>query len=741
MTSSSDRKAPVRSHRGAPDGELDLSSHLGILREHRGTIAATLALTLLGGALYMLSAPPLYRASAVLQIEQKSSNQGEIDQMLAHFAGDTSTEMEIVSSRALLGKVVDELQLDVVARPRRFPLFGEAIARAHGDTGLAEPPLWGLGRYAWGGERIRVERVSVPPELEELPLTLVAGEGGAYTLLGPKGELLLHGNVGTSATAPADVPRQVELLVAELNARPGTQFRVSQRSRLEVVEELQRSLHLAEKGLNTGILTLALEGEDPMAISATLGAIVRQYLRYNVESRSEEAQRTLTFLESQLPGLRKELERAEAALSEYRAGKGNVDLGMEAQSILQRSADVERSLSTLSLERSELRQRFTENHPVVIATNRKLARLRSEQAALNTQLKSLPGAELTSAQLMRDVKVANELYLQLNNKAQEYRVIGASTMGNARILDEPVVTRSPVGASKAGVLAVSLVLGLTLGVAFAFTRQALHKGVSDPATVEAQLAVPVYASLPWGKAPSRRFRRKREAEQGRREILAQAHPHDLLSESLRSLRTRLQLTLKDSRNRVVAITGPSPSVGTSFVSVNLAWVMAESGQRVLLVDGNLRGGWLYRCFGAERSRGLSEFLQGTGELEQGVQQVPGQSLSFLSTGALPPNPAELLMSDRFTQLVARVSAEYDVVLIDTPPILAVTDAALVGRHAGVNLAVVRAGLHPMREIAAAVHRLEESGVSVHGVIFNGVPRSAAGRVVSGIYQYEYPTAS
>ncbi|MFY0580959.1 polysaccharide biosynthesis tyrosine autokinase [Cystobacter fuscus] len=519
----------------------------------------------------------------------------------------------------------------------------------------------------------------------------------------------------------------MELLVSELDARPGTRFQVIRRARLEVVEELQRTLRLSEKGNNTGVLSVVLEGEDPPRLSATLGAIARHYVRQNVERRSEEVERTLAFLNTQLPGLRQELERAEGALSAHRAGSGIVDLGLEAQAILDRSVDIEKSISALSLERSELRQRFTGNHPVLITTKHKLERLQADRAAINAQLKGLPSAELKSAQLMRDVTVATELFLQLNNKAQEYRVLKSSIAGNARILDEPVVSRLPVRPSKPGVIALSLVLGLTLGVAHAFARQALRKGVSDPAVVEARLGVPIHATLPLAS--------NREA----RALLAQTHPRHPVTESLRGLRTRLQLAMRDSPNNVIALTGPSPGVGTSFVALNLAWVLADSGKRVLLVDANLRGGTLHRGFRAEPARGLSEVLGGTIGLEEAVRHIPGQSLSWLSTGALPPNPAELLLSDAFTALVARMSATYDLVLIDTPPILAVTDAALVGRHAGLNLAVVRAGVHPMRELGAALHRLEQDGVPVRGIIFNGVPRSSAGRVVSGIYQYDYPT--
>jgi tyrosine-protein kinase Etk/Wzc len=741
MTSTSNRKAPARSSLGAAEDELDLVRHLGLLLEYRGTIVVTIVLTLGVGVLYMTAATPLYRANAVLQIEQKGSSLGALDQLLADFSGEAPTEIEILGSRTLLGRVIDEQRLEVRAVPWHFPLLGAAFAREHEGPGLAESPLWGLEQFAWGGERLQVEQVRVPPELEDVPLTLVAGEEGAYSLLGPGSALLLSGRAGEPAEAPPGSPQKVELLVSELVARPGTLFEVTRRSRLVVVEELQRGLRASEKGTNTGIIAVTLQGDDPAGIFATLQAVTRHYVRYNVERKSEEAERTLVFLESQLPGLRKEVERAEAALSAHRAGKGNVDLGLEAQSLLERSADVEKSISALSLEHSELRQRFTEMHPMLVSMNHKLARLRTTRAALNTQLKGLPNAELMSAQLMRDVKVANELYLQLNNKAQEYRVLKASTVGNARILDEPVVSRLPVHPSKPGVMAVSLVLGLVLGVALVFARHALRSGVSNPAVLEAELGVPVYAAVPFSKVQARRTRGRQGLGDGMLAILAETHPQDLVIESLRGLRTRLERALRSSPNNVIAITGLGPREGASFISINLAWVLADSGKRVLLVDANLREGWLHRCFRADRSPGLSEILLGAVELEQAVQEAPAQSLAFLSAGALPLNPAELLLRDAFKELVARMSAEYDVVLIDTPPSLAVTDAALVGRHAGVNLAVVRASVHPMREVAAAVHWLEQNGVSVQGVVFNAVPRSQTGRVASGIYQYEYPTAS
>ncbi|WP_223637866.1 polysaccharide biosynthesis tyrosine autokinase [Corallococcus sp. EGB] len=716
-----------------PEDELGLGRYLAILRERRGTIAASVALSLCLGALYLLTTPPVYRANAVLQIEQKGSGLGQLDELLADAPGVAATEMEVLGSRALLGRVADSLNLGVSVEPRYFPFVGAAYARAHEGPELAAVPWWGLAGYAWGGEQLQVERLSVPPAWEDVPLTLVAGEDGAYTLWDPDARAIIHGVAGTGARTEEGASHEVELFVTELHARPGTRFQVTRRSKLAVVEELQRTLRMSEKGPGTGVLTLALEGPDPVQATTTLRTIADAYVRTNVERRSEEAGRTLSFLDSQLPGLRQGLDQAEAALRDYRTGKGGVDLGMEAQAVLNRSVDLDKDISALALERSELRQRFTEHHPLLVATERKLARLRMERTALDTRLKGMPDAERMSAQLTRDVKVANELYLQLHNKAQEYRVLKSSTLTHARIIDPPVVTKLPVRPTKPGVLAVSGVLGLALGVALAFARQALRPGVADPAALESALAVPVLASVPVG--PRRAMNPRAPSL-----VLARSAPRDITIESVRGLRTRLQLAMKAAGRNVITLTGTAPGAGTSFLALNLAWVLAETGQRVLLADANLRGGWLHRCFREARIPGLQEVLRGTAALEQALLEEAAPGLSFLGAGELPPDPTELLAGAAFDTFVARAAAEYDVVLFDTPCILAVTDAALVGRHAGVRVAVVRAQTQSLREVATALHQLEQSGGPVQGVVLNGVSRSRSGRAVSGIYQYEYPSA-
>jgi tyrosine-protein kinase Etk/Wzc len=713
--------------------EVSLGEYLDVLLKGRWIVAASVALALAAGVAYALLAPPIYRTDALVQVEDKKGGMGGLSDLSA-LMGESSpaeTEIEILRSRALVGAVVDALRLDLVARPRRFPLLGGAIARRWDGEGPRAAML-GLGRFGWGGERISVSRLDVPPALQDEPLTLVARDCGRYEVRDPDGALVVEGQVGQAAAGNG-----VELFVAELAARPGTEFRVTHVPRSTAVADLQEDLQIAEKGKKTGILKLALEGRDPEQIAAILDALSTAYLRQNVERKSAEAQKTLEFLDGQLPVIRSTLDEAEHALQVYRSAKGSVDVSMEAQAAITRAAEIEKAATELKVEFVALRQRFTEEHPALVAVKQKLQRLDGERASLETRLKKLPASELESARRLRDVKVANELYLTLLNKAQELRVVKEGTIGNVRILDAAVVPLKPIAPRKTAVVALSLVLGLGLGVALAFVRHALDHGVEDPDLIEAQTGIAVHASIAHSELEAADAERARR-EKGAPALLAAVNPKDLAVEGLRSLRTSLQFALFEARTPVVAIGGPAPGVGKSFVTGNLAHLLGEAGKRILVIDGDLRRGHLHRVYGGDRGPGLSDVLRGDQTIAEAIRDSGSPNVRFLPTGTIPPNPAELLGSERFQRLVADLAGQYDVVLIDAPPILAVTDAALIGRLAGVNLFVLKAAHHPMREISAALRQLARSGVRVQGFVMNGVRvNRGLGRRNAYHYQYTY----
>jgi tyrosine-protein kinase Etk/Wzc len=267
----------------------------------------------------------------------------------------------------------------------------------------------------------------------------------------------------------------------------------------------------------------------------------------------------------------------------------------------------------------------------------------------------------------------------------------------------------------------------------------MHKGLDDPDVLEQRLGLSVYAVIPHSDSQRRLFRRGKLRASENQKVLAVSQPKDIAVESLRSLRTSLQFTLMEASNQVVTVSGPAPGIGKSFVSVNLAHVLADSGKRVLLVDGDIRKGYLNDYFGVLRMPGLADVLAGAQEFAEVIHKTSNPNLEFMGTGTLPTNPSELLVTDRFRLLFAKLATAYDIVLYDTPPIMAVTDAAVIGRMAGVNLLVLKAGQHPLREITASVRRFEQGGAKVHGVILNDMSRKqgAHGYGKYSYYQYEY----
>ncbi len=712
------------------EDEVDLAEFLGALIEGRWLIASVAVLACAVGGLYAFTATPVYRADVLVQVEDKGKGGDPLKDISAMFDGQTpaEAEMELIRSRSVVQSVIAELGLDVVVEPRRAPLFGEFLARRHGDAEPAAAKLW-MDAWAWGGERLKFTTFRVHPSQEDHPFGLVAGEAGTFRLLDESGEKVLEGRVGEEVSANG-----VTVQVAELQARPGTEFEVTKIPLVDAVNRFQSQLSVREKGKKTGVIQIELQGTNRAEIAEALDSLTAAWVRQNVSRKTEEAEKTLEFVSSQLPLLKKNLDDAELRLQEHQTKTGKIDLGIEAQALVDRAAELEKQITTLSLQRSELLQRYTNDHPNVVALRRKMQSLATEKRTLESQARSLPETELSSVRLARDVKVANELYVLLLTKAQEIGVVKSGTIGNVRVIDPAVTAPRPVRPRKMMTVLMSLMVGLGLGVALTLVRRTLNRGVDDPELLERELGVSVFASVPHSAKQDEMVKLAPKKGDALRP-LAIVDPADLAVESLRSLRTSLQFSLATAKRKVVMIGGSRPGVGKSFISVNLAHVLADAGKRVLLVDADMRKGQLHRYFSQKREGGLTEAISGA-ELTSLVHKTGSANLDFLATGAIPPNPSELLASESFDRLIAQAEGLYDLVVIDAPPILAVTDAALIGRVSGVNLMVVKSGLHPMREIGLAVGRMEQIGARPNGFVFNAVP--IRGRMYGyGKYRYHY----
>lgn len=720
------------------DDDIDLGEYIAVLGESKGFIFAIALLVSLLGVGYAFLARPTFAVDALIQVENDKKSMDSALGDMADLLSDTSTadtEIPILTSRLVLVQAIQNLRLDISVDPSYLPVVGRNWARYIApDEGLAPPPMAFLSSFPWGGEVLQIQSLEVPVAYYNNKLKLIAGEGGKFTLLDPDKNPVLEGEVGKPAETRIG-HETLRIFVSDLQARPGVTFKVYKFDVLTALKNLTDNLKAAETAKSSGIISVSYSDYDPVLAVRIVSEMANLYLRQNVERKSADAQQTLSFLDKHLPLLKQNMDNAIATLNAYRIKAGSVDLQKETLDVLDQSVTLQSDIVKLRQKRDELMQRFTASHPQVIAIDAQIARLSNLLKDIDRKVQVLPDAQKEILQLERDAKVATDLYITLLNNAQQLQVAKAGTVGNVRIIDYPLVPIEQDKPKVPLVIAIAVGLGIVLGVISAFVRHALRGGVEDPDLIEKGLGLPVYATIPHSKLQDK-LSRKLHNNSGLNLILFSQDKDDLAIESLRSLRTTLHFVLMEAKNNVIMVTGPSPGLGKSFVSMNLGAVLASAGRRTLIIDADLRRGHLHEYTGLPRGHGVSDLVSGQVDVYGAIRPTLVQNLDIMSTGAVPPNPSELLLHEKFAQMIGEVSKQYDHVLIDSPPVLAVTDAAVVGRLAGASLLVVKAGANPMREIEVSVKRLRQAGINLRGVLFNNVTKIGS-RYGAGKYVYQY----
>jgi tyrosine-protein kinase Etk/Wzc len=700
-----------------PDDEINLASYLDLLFDNRWLITTiALVVTMLGTA-YAFIATPIYEANILVQVEDSASSSknllGDLSSVFDLKTAATA-EMEILRSRFVLTRAVNNGMWYISAEPKYFPVFGRWIARH--NTRLSKPGLFGVGGYAWGAERIDVALFNVPASLENEIFVLTATGNNEFSLVLPDGDTEIKGHIGEKISRKTEYG-QIELRVDALESQAGAQFKIVRLPMLETVEKLQSALTIAEKGKQSGIIGVSLEGPNPSKTTAMLNEIGREYIRQNVDRKSEEAEKSLAFLDKQLPQMKAGLEQAESRYNALRNSRGTVDLDEEAKSILQQSVLSQTKLLELKQKRDELLTRYQESNPLVVAVELQMRTLSAEIATVNRKIRTMPSIEQDVLRLTRDVKVNTDLYTSLLNSAQQLRLVKASKVGNARLLDVAERPLKPVRPKRAIAIALAVLVGLILGVVCAFVRKNLFGGIDNPHEIEQILGLTVSAAVPHS-AKQDSLHAIMQGNPNKISVLAHDDPTDAAIESLRSFRTSLQFSMLGAKNNIVLVSGPTPGVGKSFVSVNFAAVLASTGKKILLVDADLRKGYLQKYFGLKRQNGLSELIVGQRSIEDSIHKNVVEKLDFISTGVLPPRPAELLAHENFSAFLSAVAARYDIVIIDTAPVLAVADALVVAPQVGTIFNIARGGITTMGEIEETVKRFKYAGTAVTGIVFN-----------------------
>jgi tyrosine-protein kinase Etk/Wzc len=732
MTSPTSRERPRDR-----DAELDLAGVIDVLVSQRWLIALATAACVGAGTLYAFLAPPQYQADILLQVEDggdtsaAKSMLGDVSSLF-DIKSSAAAEAQILASRLVVTRAVDELRSYITVQPKRFPLVGEFVSRF--NTGLARPGLLGLGGYAWGEETAELARFDVPRLLEGERFELTRLDGQRYRLTGTALPSAVTGRIGRIVTFPT-AAGPITIDVARIDANPATRFTLVRESRAETIDTLRRGLDVQEKIKQSGVIVATLRGPDPQRIQAQLQAVADHYVRQHIERKSADAAQSLAFLNAQLPVLKRQLQDAEQRYTNMRNANGTIDLTEEAKLILQQTADAKTRRLELQQKRDEMAARFAPGHPDMVALDAQIATLAREQSGFEHEVRRLPDLQQDAVRLMLDVKVDTDLYTALLANTQQLELVRAGKTGSVRLVDTAIVPEDPVRPKRPIVIAAAALIGLTLGIALAFARDCLFGGVRHADEIEQHLDIDVYATIPDSAAQRQMTRRIAQRIPGPH-LLSTLHPHDPAVESLRSLRTALRFAMQGARNNVLLLTGPVPGAGKSFVAANFAALLAANGERVLLVDGDLRKGHLHESLGVELECGLAELLSGTVALEDALRRDVIPRLDFISTGAAPAHPSELLAGQRVTALLETLSPHYDVVVIDAAPVLAVTDAVMLGRHADTVLLVARAASTRIAELGEAVRRLAHNGVAASGALLNGIdPHTGRYGSRDGAYRY------
>jgi tyrosine-protein kinase Etk/Wzc len=708
--------AKARAGARAPDDYLDLAGLIALLRKHLWTILAVAVPVFVIGAAYAVFAPPVYQANLLIKVDVGDPTQRSA--IPANLSGifdlktAASAELEMLRSRSVVTRAVENAHLYIEATPKYVPVVGEWFARRSKGLSTSVP---GLAGYAWGAEAIDVAHFDVPEAFEKKTFTLTLDTPTNFTL---RYDDLIHVSGPIGSDVVLSLPDgEFKIRVDSIRARPGTQFVLRRYSMEDAVEKLQKSLAIAELGKQSGLISVSLDDSNPALAARILNEIGQQYIAQNVKLKTEEAEKSLAFLDTQLPELKTAIETAESRFNAFRNSRGTTDLSEEVKAVLQQSVQTQTRLAELRQREAELKTRYQDENPLVQAVTQQIKSASADIGSVDEKIRRIPGTEQDLVRLTRDVRVNTDLYASLLNTAQQLRLVKASTIGSARLIDPAVQPSTPVGPKRPLILAGAAAAGLALGIVFAVLRSAVTRAIDSPDELERVQRIPVAAVIPHSKIQSN----LQSAILGRGmrvNLLSDEASEDGAVESLRTFRTSLQFARGQARNNIIAITGPTASIGKSFIAANLAALLASSGKRVLLIDADLRDGYLHRYLGLDRGPGLSELLSAQSQLPDAAHLNVQKNLDFIPTGEIRTRPADSLANGVLGDMLGKIAPTYDFVIVDTAPVLAGADALIVSGHAGMVFCVARRGTSKLEELAETINRFDQSGIRVNGLIFN-----------------------
>ncbi|MCU4550041.1 polysaccharide biosynthesis tyrosine autokinase [Acinetobacter pittii] len=714
------------------DDTIDLKELFFSLIAQWKLIALCVILSLVCALLYLRVTPDTYSVDALVQVEDSKGASaallGDLSDMIEQ-KSPAQAEIEILKSRLVLGSVIKNLHLNIQVSSRENTLAHRLLGNSDYKTEYTKKSVL----FKDGLKSFEIRQFEIPSYYLNKTLHLTFDKQ-SLRLTDPSTE-------DTILTIPINQVNQVTGLHGTWKVAIFTKdqfdatYNITNLSVPAAVNVISSNYSVTERGKLTGILGLNYQGQDQKHITKVLNAILATYSAQNIERRSAESAQTLKFLDEQLPDLKKQLDDAERQFNKFRQQYNTVDVTKESELYLTQSITLETKKAELEQKQAEMAAKYTTEHPAMREINGQITAINKQIGELNSTLKQLPDVQRQYLQLYREVEVKTQLYTALLNSYQQLRIAKAGEIGNVRIVDTAVEPVEPIKPKKLQVLILSLFLGGFIGTLIALLRNMLRTGIKDSSQIENELDLPVYATVP--RSPIQESRIKILKKKKSIPILAVKNGDDIAIESLRSIRTAIHFALANAKNNIIMIAGPSPEVGKSFISTNLAAIFAQGDKRVLLIDADMRRGYMHKYFDVDVKPGLSELLSGQVNLQKVLHKTQVANLDVITRGKSPTNPSEILNSNQFKELLEQLQSQYDHIIIDTPPVLAVTDGIIISQYTGVNLIVARYAKSQMKELELTLNRFEQAGVKVNGFILNDIQRASAGYGYGYNYAYAY----
>ncbi|WP_201597424.1 polysaccharide biosynthesis tyrosine autokinase [Psychrobacter vallis] len=709
--------------------DIDVLALLFVVLRGWKTILFFALIALLIGVLYGRYINPTFKSDALIQIEENSQGVSALGNLASELitpqASKAQTESQLIRSRMILEPVVDKLNLRIrLADPSIG--YMDRIKSNRVDTQVSTSE--GVSLRTENGQA-QISQFNVSQGYLNQAFTITRSDTGFVLSNGFddfKGEF-------NKSHSFKGVDGQIQITVVDLpiNSHSVT---VTKQSVQITTDAINSTLSVVEQGQQTGIVELSMTGPNQQQVSLILKEIILSYIDQNQTRGSEETTKTIKFMETQIPALKKKLEDSEAIFNEFRTRNGTIDVSQEASILLSENAQIDSQLSELQLKKAELTTYYTEDHPLVIQINDQLTVLNSRKQEINDTIAGLPEIQREFLQLSEDTAINREIYLTLLKNYEQLKIVRAGQIGYARIIDLPINTFNAIAPNKMQIWVLAALLGTMLGTILVLLKSLLRNVVKDPERLEAKTGVPVIATIPRSPLLTKLNKTKKSSSR----LLAYSDSNSLSYEAIKSLRTSLMFGMpKESRMgqraKVILITGESPGVGKSFISSNLTEVFAQLDKKALIIDADMRLGELHKAFNMSQDNGLADYLQQDEHQIADVIHATGiDNVDFIPRGKKPYNPISLLSSAKFNTLMIELNAHYDYIVIDSAPVLAASDALVLSQYADKVLMVTRYDNSIEGQLVYAINQLKKSNVQVDGIVLNDVQQGIMSK-----YSYHY----